>query len=264
MANPGTLHDWVEELPTRGRYTFSRAEALSATDASPAAVKQTLYRLKKRKAIVSPRRDFFVVLPPEYRTVGCPPAAWFIDQLMEHLGRRYYVALLTAGRFHGAAHQAPMVFQVIADAPVRNITVGGIRINFHASNLVEGAATVRRNTPTGTIAIATPETTAFDIVRFPAAAGYWNNVATVLIELVEEVDGDKLLESAARVARTDVQRLGWLLDFIGEHQLAEALAPALKGKRLLPTPLATYRTTDGAALDPRWKVLVNTDVDPDL
>lgn len=34
MANPGTLHDWVEDLPARGRYTFSRAEALSATDAS--------------------------------------------------------------------------------------------------------------------------------------------------------------------------------------------------------------------------------------
>ena len=208
MANPGTLHDWVEELPTRGRYTFSRAEALSATDASPAAVKQTLYRLKKRKAIVSPRRDFFVVLPPEYRTVGCPPAPWFIDQLMEHLGRRYYVALLTAGAFHGAAHQAPMVFQVITDASERNITLGGVRINFHVSNLIEGAATERRNTPTGTIAIATPETTAFDLVRFPAAAGYWNNVATVLIELVEEVDGDKLLQGAARVARTDVQRLG--------------------------------------------------------
>jgi len=51
MANPGTLHDWVDDLCARGRYTFSRAEALSVTDASPAAVKQTLYRLKKRKAL---------------------------------------------------------------------------------------------------------------------------------------------------------------------------------------------------------------------
>jgi hypothetical protein len=46
-----------------------------------------------------------VVVPPEYREAGCPPASWFIHDLMRFLGQPYYVALLTAAAIHGAAHQ---------------------------------------------------------------------------------------------------------------------------------------------------------------
>src|SRR5690606_18186002 len=112
------------------------------TDASDAAIKMTLYRLKRSGAIASPRRDFFVIVPREYRSAGCPPATWWIDDLMRHLGRRYYVALLSAAALHGAGHQQPMALQVIADASERDIQVGRVRLNFHVSHLVEGAATL--------------------------------------------------------------------------------------------------------------------------
>jgi hypothetical protein len=61
-----------------------------------------------------------------------------------------------------------------------------------------------------------------------------------------------------------VQRLGWLLDFVEQPALAGALAAKLAGKRLLPTPLTGGRESAGAPLDPRWHVLVNDDVEPDL
>jgi hypothetical protein len=48
---------------------------------------------------------------------------------------------------------------------------------------------------------------------------------------------DALAAGAARVARADVQRLGWLLDLIERPDLADALAATVAGKRLLPTPL---------------------------
>lgn len=264
MSNPGALRNWIEALPTEGRYVFSRLEADSVTDASPTAVKMTLYRLKRGGALVSPRRDFFVLVPPEYRVAGCPPASWFIDDLMRHLGRRYYVALLSAAALHGAGHQQPMVFQVIADAPERDVEAGRVRVQLHVSNRIAGAATEALQTETGTMVVATPETTAFDLVRFPRACGGWSNIATVLSELAERIDGDKLAAGAARVARSDAQRLGWLLDLVEEPSLADALAMQLEGKRLLPTPLTTLRDATGAALEPRWRVLVNDDVESDL
>ncbi len=264
MANPGILHDWIEALPANGRYTFSRADAESVTGASAAAVQATLRRLRKRGAIVSPRRGFSLVVPAEYRAAGCPPATWFIDDLMCHLGRRYYVALLTAAALHGAGHQQPMVFQVVTDAMERPIAVGRVRVEFHASNRLDGAATTRMQTETGTMAVATAETTAFDLVRFPAASGHWSHVATVLAELAERLDPTRLAEAVPRVARSDVQRLGWLLAFLGEHRLAEALANRLVDKRIVPVRLDSSRNDDGAVLDPRWRVLVNDDVEPDL
>lgn len=264
MASPGALYEWIEALPENGRYVFSRADAERATDASNAAIKMTLYRLKKNGAIVGPRRDFFVVVPREYRTAGSPPASWFIDDLMRHQGRGYYVALLSAAALHGAGHQQPMAFQVITDAVERGVKVGRVRIEFHSSNLIENAATELVQTETGTMVVSTPETTAFDIVRFPAACGAWNNVATVLAELAEKLEADKLAAGASRVARSDVQRLGWLLELVEENSLADALARSLEGRRLLPTPLTRTRDTADAPLDPRWRVLVNDQVEPDL
>ncbi len=264
MARPGTLHEWIEALPEEGRYVFARRDVDAVTDASAAAIKMTLYRLKRRGAIVTPRRDFFVVVPREYRAAGCPPASWFIDDLMRHMGRRYYVGLLSAAALHGAGHQQPMAFQVMVDAAERDIEVGRVRIAFHMSSVFDRAATQPMQTETGTMLVATPETTAFDLVRFPAASGYWSNIATVLSEMAEKLDPEALASGAARVARTDVQRLGWLLDLVEQPDLADALAATVADKRLLPTPLTGARESAGAPLDSRWHVLVNDDVEPDL
>ena len=264
MASPGTLYEWIEALPEDGRYVFSRADAEGITNASNAAIKMTLYRLKKSGAIVSPRRDFFVLVPREYRSAGSLPASWFIDDLMRHRVRKYYVALLSAAALHGAGHQQPMAFQVITDAAERDIEVGRVRIEFHVSNLVEDAAIERVQTETGSMVVSTPETTALDLVRFPAACGHWNNVATVLAELAEKLDADKLVAGATRVARSDAQRLGWLLELVEENELADALEKALAGQRLLPTPLSSVHDCANAQLDPRWRVLVNDEVEPDL
>ena len=264
MANPGELHDWIATLPENGRYAFSRAEAESVTDASATAVAATLRRMRKRGVLVSPRRGFHVVVPPEYRAAGCPPATWFIDDLMRHLGRRYYVSLLSAAALHGAGHQQPMAFQVITESAERDFTVGRVRIEFHTSRLAEEAATLEMPTETGTMVVATPETTAFDMARFPAACGYWSNIATALSELVERLDPTKLAVGAGRVGLSDARRLGWLLDLLGATELADSLAKTLTGKRLVPTPLNTARDASAAPLDPRWRVLVNDDVETDL
>lgn len=157
-----------------------------------------------------------------------------------------------------------MAFQVIVDAAERDIAAGRVRIDLHVSNLCDGAATQPVQTETGTMEVATPETTALDLVRFPAASGYWSNIATVLSELAEKLDPKALAAGASRVARTDVQRLGWLLDFVEQPDLANALAATVAGKRLLPTPLTGARESTSAPLDDRWHVLVNDDVEPDL
>lgn len=264
MANPGALHEWITALPQSGRYAFTRSEAERFSGGSAESVKMTLYRLQQKGWIARPRRDFLVVVPAEYRSAGSPPASWFIDDLMRHLGRRYYVALLTAAALHGAAHQKPVSFQVITDSAERDIEVGRVRIEFHTKSRLDQAAVQRMQTETGSMVVSTPETTAFDLVRYPAAAGYWNNVATVLSELAESLEGGRLAASAKRASRSDVQRLGWLLDLLDERTLADALAAALAGRRLQSTPLNCLRKAAGARLDPRWQVLVNDEVDPDL
>jgi len=264
MADPNRLRDWIEALPESGRYVFTRAEAERVSGASDSAVRMVLHRLKRSGAVVSPRRGFHVVVPREYRAAGSPPASWFVDALMRHLDRRYYVALLSAAALHGAGHQQPIAMQVIADAPERDVEVGRVRIEFHVSLRMDGAAAQRMPTDTGSMLVSTPATTACDLVRFPGASGGWSNVATVLVELGEQIDPVELVDGSRRLARRDVQRLGWMCDHLGLGVLADALDRALAGQQRSPTPLTSSLTAEEIAPDPRWRVVVNDDVEPDL
>ena len=264
LSNSKRLATLVDELQSRGKYTFSRQDITAADPRSDVAFEAAVRRLKKQGRIASPRRGFFVVVPAEYREARCLPASWFVHDLMRFLGQPYYVGLLSAAAIHGAAHQQPMVFQVVTDRPTRAARAGWVRIEFHSSNRMSGAATQTMQTETGTMVVSTPETTAYDLVRFPAAAGHLNNVATVLGELAEKLDAASLAELAAQYATPDVQRLGYLLDLVGQQNLAEPLKKALEHRRRRPVLLAPGEGANGEQPDNRWRIIPNTTVEADL
>src|SRR5947207_2043165 len=145
-----SLATFLEVLQASGRYTFRRTEALKALGISPVALKHALWRQAKAGRVAAPRRGFYVIVPPEYRAAGSPPADWFIDDLMTtHLGRPYYAGLLTAAALHGAAHQAPQEFQVVTDRPLPMIEMGRLRIRFVKKAHLKVTPTVRVNPQTG-------------------------------------------------------------------------------------------------------------------
>jgi predicted transcriptional regulator of viral defense system len=263
-SNSLTLATFVDNLQMRGRYTFTRNEAEKFEPRSAAALKSALRRLKQRGRIVCPRRGFYVLVPAEYRAAGCPPASWFIDDLMRFVRQSYYVGLLSAAAIHGAGHQQPMIFQVVTDRPTRPIRIARIRIGFHMSRSIKVTPVANAQTETGSMRIATAEVTAFDLIRFAAAAGYLNNVATVLGELVEKIDASKLEELAKAFAVPDVQRLGYLLEHVGASALAEPLATWLNKRRYRPVLLAPWQKSTRKIADAKWRVIPNEKIESDV
>lgn len=88
-----SLHDYVLRLQSEGRITFTRTEAISALNVSDAAFLKAAERLQKRKLLLSPRHGFYVVVSAQYLSWGAPPPSSYIDDLMRHDGRPYYVGL---------------------------------------------------------------------------------------------------------------------------------------------------------------------------
>jgi len=254
---------FVDSLQSRGRYTLTRDEALAAAGRETPTVDAALRRLRRRGRLASPRRSFYVVVPVEYRSAGCPPATWFLDALMGFLGQPYYVALLTAAGLHGAAHQQPMLFQVMTDRPTRGARAGRVRIAFHMSRSVGIVPVVRLPTETGVIPVSTPEVTALDLVRFASASGHLGNVATVLRDLADRIGGSALASAATRYDAPDIQRLGYLLDRLERTEVAEALRGALHGRRLRSVLLSPGARRRGGTLDERWRVVTNVEVELD-
>ena len=60
---------------------------LAALGVSDSAARLSLSRLARKGLIASPARGFYVILPPEYRHLGCLPADQFISALMAHSNR---------------------------------------------------------------------------------------------------------------------------------------------------------------------------------
>ena len=87
-GGPPKAREYLDDLVSASRYTFTTADARAALGLSPAALKVALNRLARRKLIVSPARGFHVIVPPEYRSLGSLPAEQFIPALMTSLGCR--------------------------------------------------------------------------------------------------------------------------------------------------------------------------------
>src|SRR5260370_1153097 len=125
------LPSYMTRLLSTGRVVFSRDEAQAALGFSQGALMDAAERQQRRQHLISPRRGFYVIVPPQYLAWGAPPPPWYIDDLMQHEGRPYYVGLLKAAELHGATHQAVMEFQVITDKRLPKIRAGRSTMAFY-------------------------------------------------------------------------------------------------------------------------------------
>ena len=79
----------------------------------------------------------------------------------------------------------------------------------------------------------------------------------------ERLDVDALGALAPLVRMPDVQRLGYLLEAVGEHRLAKPLADWLRTRSPRVVPLRPGSPTD-AASDRRWRVIPNEELEVDV
>lgn len=251
-------------LAVRGRHHFTTDEAVAALGGSLPTVRAALRRLKAQGEIADPHRSFHVIVPPEYRRLGCLPADQFVPQLMTNLGETYYVSLLTAAELHGAAHQRPQSFQVMVKTSRRSLECGEVRVQFIARKDLERTPVIEKNTPRGLLRVSSPAATALEVVGYADQCGGLDNVASVVAELVESLDPQKLLAAARLCPIAWVQRLGYLLDLGGFPNVADVLVPHVTEHAHAMAPLVRARPKAGAQRLERWKLAVNASVEPDL
>lgn len=254
----------IDEFASVGRYHFTTAEMRSALGVSEAATRLALGRLAKKGLVASPGRGFYIIVPPEYRRFGCLPPAQFVPQFMEHRERPYYVALLSAAQYHGAAHHRPQVFQVAVSGSRRPISCGTVRVSFISRARIAEVPVQTLNTPYGTLLLSTVEATAVDLVGYARRAAGWDNVATILCELAEEIDPNLLCEAARTAPITWAQRLGYLLELVGAADKALPLKNYVWRYARDVTPLIPHTTVDHARRADDWRLLVNADVESEV
>ena len=263
----GYLEDFINELRSNGRYAFSLPEVRNHFEQSDEAIKKALQRLKKKNEIALIRNEFYVVITPEYRSKGILPPSLFIADLMKFLEKDYYVGLLNAAAYYGAAHQQPQSFSVITMKPsLRNINNDNLKINFCIKKEWAKGDIVQKKVDTGYINVSSPELTALDLVYYFEQVGGLNRVSTVLEELSETIDAQKLLDLSKRYSPiTATQRLGFLLEeVLSMRYLSDPIKDYLTTVNYFPILLRPQKQKPEMITGNDWKVVQNIKIETDL
>jgi len=258
MSDEKRIDDLLDDLQRKGLYGFCRSR-LPAASMSSMALEKALIRLAAKGRVRRIRKDYYVIIPVEYSTIGMIPYDWFIDDLMRSLGQPYYVGLQSAAALHGAAHQQIQQVQIVTPKQEKSIERKGLSIRFFTKAGFDGTPLESRKGHSGTFPVSSPEATALDLVRYARRLGGLDTVTTILIELAEAMDPEKL-SSAVRAEQESAnpQRLGWLLDFLRQNRLADAVHQVLSDRNSIArVRLDSSGPWGGHTGKNRWRVVAN-------
>lgn len=262
------LDSFIDVQRANGKYSFTTENLHDQLDVSENALKKSLQRLKNQGEVVMIRRGFYVIVPPEYRVKGIIPTNLYINDLMKFLNRDYYVGLLNAAAYHGAAHQQPQSYSIITKGitlrPIRNHKVN---ITFYIKKEWDKKDIIKKKVDSGYINISSPELTALDLVNYYKEAGGFNRVATIIEELKEAMQADILIETARKYEEVAVvQRLGYILEYVlEEYELSNGLYNYLESINYYPTLLRPQRKkSKNMITGNRWKIVPNVEIETDI
>lgn len=255
----------LSSIPDRylaqGRYSVTLSTLRSELHVPDYSIRQAYQRWRGKGWAFSPVRGLYVFVPSSHRSRGVIPPLWYINSMMKHLRRNYYVGLLSAAEQHGASHQAPQVFQVFVDRELKDRQVEGQRLEFHTHRAVKDTPLHLLTVPSGHAKLSSREATVADLVAFVRRSGGWNNVVTLIGELAEGgLHSDALGDASSRHPASVQRRLGWILDTV-----AEGLTQTLREQIHDVSEVVRLDTTghDEGAIDRRWGVRLNYEVEVD-
>lgn len=259
------IEDYLSNIRSKGKYSFSWMALKQEFSLSDNALNQRLFQLRKRNKIALIRKGFYVIIPPEYSQQKMLPVALFIDDLMQFLNRRYYVAFFSASALHSAAHQQPMEYYVVIEKPAMRAVIGtNFKINFLVKKGWSDSDIIKKKSDSGYFNVSSPELTALDLLYYSNYTSI-SHIATILNELAIEMQPTSLYHTALRYPLTaSIQRLGYLLNKVtNREKLCSQLKKALGQRKFNYVPLNANIKNEGLA-DNEWKVMLNTIIETDL
>lgn len=274
--DPGmpTIDQYLDDQLRRGRAYFSREQALSALGSTPVALSAALTRQIRKGRLANPRQGFYLVLRPEDQTVGAPDPVRWIDPLMQHLKTGYRISLLRAAAFHGASHQAAMVFQVIVPKQMRHFEIGRHRLEFvyqapaDFDKVNQPAWLDSLKSDAGFAKVAGVELMLLDCARYFRKAGGINGLAQIAKDVGGRAKPATLAKIAIHYENASVRRLGYLLERMGHKRQAAALQSfAAQAKSAVPLDPSLKPLIEGLAAPrekaTKWMLVIDEPVEID-
>jgi hypothetical protein len=253
----GVAQEYIETCLSRGCVAFALEDFLRQSGLSPVAGQRQLQRLGPWIHKL-PRKAFYLIVSPEHRVMGAPPAAWWLDDYFRWLKHPYYLALQSAAAAYGSEPQAVQVVQVMSGCPRENLDFGRVRVRFFVKRGILSTPTQMLSQARAPLKVSTPAATVVDLVRYASRLGG--------LQRIWETTGPLLAQIAPRELRRALdaedepaigQRLGFLLERSAEERLAAVAASWLPSTAPWTLLEPSVRTRVGQRI-PRWRLVQNS------
>jgi len=153
------------------------------------------------------------------------------------------------------SHQQPQQFQVLINEQKRLGKKNKTNIHFITNRHLNNKVFQKQKCHTGYFNIATYETLAFDLIQYQNLCGGLYNIGNILYEMGSLLNEKWLLKNTILYPIPIVQRLGYLLDFLGHSEKTKNLNAFLQDKKNNYVLLSRGQTTQEVK-DKKWKIIV--------
>jgi predicted transcriptional regulator of viral defense system len=259
------ISDYLYQIQSQGRYLIGLQELKEkfCVDNDDKALLQKLHRLKSENKLAQVRKEFYVIVPPEYSHQGILPVTYYIDDMMQALDRDYYIGLYSAAALHGAAHQQPMESQIIVQKPaLRNVTnKKQQKLAFFTKSNWDASWVDKKKTDAGYVAVSSPELTIIDLILYHKKIGGLNRILPILEELTELIKSQKFIKILTEINTATIQRLGYVFEIMGEQELSRKVLKLLEKRKMNNAKLSLAHKTNSGEKHKTWNLIINTQLD---
>ena len=275
-----TIRKWIQSLEEKGIYSFSMQELKEVFPLlKEKTILNTLGTLKKQEKLLPLWNGIYSIVRfvdignatdnRAIREEGKP--YFYIETLMQHLKREYYVALLSAVEVHLSpkeALQANEITVITSLPPLRDSFRGQGKIRYFVKKDIKNLREIgvkRKTLPFSikerTLRVASLELTAVDLLLYEKEIGGIQKAVEVIQRIKKHLSWQELPKEVIFSTPVSIfQRLGYILSFIKEEELAEGLKERVlsTGKKIRRTLLKTdVPEKGGEPFCPIWKIVVN-------
>lgn len=262
-----TVADYIKQLLSYEEYSFSFDELICNTNKTEISIKSELSRLIAKKEIVNLRKGFYQIITPRYSSIQKLPIQLYCDKLFKHLNRKYYLALFSAARFHGAGHQQVHRDYIITEkSKLNDILKNTIDIRFFTSSNWPEKNIQKKKSDAGFFQVSSPVLTIADLIQYQTKLGGINRMLAIIEELSEEIERQDLVEFLTWYPhKSTLQRFGFLLEEFGIcDYYQDIIYNHLNATKFFPVLLSPKSNEKPGAVDNRWKVVVNVKLENDI
>ncbi|MCM4157592.1 type IV toxin-antitoxin system AbiEi family antitoxin [Gramella sp. AN32] len=262
-----SVSDYIKKLLSIEEYSFSLAELFKETGKGKTAIIRELDRLIEKKEVINLRQGFYLILTPRYSGFGKLPISLYIHKLFDYLGRKYYLGFYSAAKVYGASHQQTQRDYVMSQTPkLLDIQKSAIDIRFLTTSVWPKRNISSKKSDAGIYQVSSPALTLADLVRYQNKMGGINRMLSTIEELMEEVSQDDLEDLLEWFDhKATLQRLGFLVSEIdGNNSLDDLIFAHLSKQKFYPVLLQPNTEQRPGAVDNKWKVDVNLQLESDL